>query len=53
MNVSKKDKNSSSILRKRLRNFVAAVLGLGLTSIELFSTLPPERIRLEQNSQAL
>ena len=53
MNVSKKDKNSSSIRRKRLGNSATVVRGRGLTSIKPFSALLPERIRLEQNSQGL
>ena len=53
MNVSRKDRNSSSILRKRLGNFATIVHGRGLTSTKLLSTLLPERIRLEQNSRVL
>lgn len=53
VNVSEKDKNSSSIPRKHPRNFPTVVHGRGLTSTKLFSTLLQERIRLEPNSQVL
>lgn len=52
MNVSKMERNLSSILRNRLENSTTDVRGHGLISTKLLSPLLRERIRWEQNSPA-